>query len=198
MKSIGIFKSPDYKSICEVMLLGAKHDLVVSALLPYDAICEMLRYIFGYTSLNIGLIDMQNENIEGYDKEFYLTIFPDMDFDICPAYNYGLGDYLYNEQDLLFVDGDVPSSVLKKYEDIDCFEIQIRPGEVELFIDNVIDNEEDISEEYGDEMSDDFCGDCCGDCCTCSKTCDPDDDAYTDKVFQNLLNLKMILDDLFD
>ncbi len=173
MKAIDIINMPDYEKLGGLMYDVADFGYVVCCVLSYEQAFELFRELSAYGDIQLGSIHLQNEDYNGYSREYYVTLDSDMVLDIAPAWNKGdetySAGYAYNEADVYLFDSDANASVMAQYQDKECYELHfVESGEVTI--------------------DDSGCGDCCNDCCSCIRN---------NETLPYLYNIKTILNEIF-
>ena len=116
----------------------------------YDDAINVIKELIMFDGVMPYSFEIHPEELDGYDKEFYVTLDENLGLWCEPAIPNG--KYLYSVTDVLFIMNDCNSSILKE---IDAKE------EVEVTFDYY-----DEDDEYPE------CGECCGECCC---HCEDDD-----------------------
>lgn len=128
MKSIDIIKMPNYKKLSDLMYDVASLGLVVCSTLSCEQAFELLKEIVSCNNIQLGSIYLQDEDYNGYDREYYVTLDSDMVLDISPAWHKGdethSAGYAYNEADVYFFDGDSRAAIMREYQDKVCYELR--------------------------------------------------------------------------
>lgn len=65
--------------------VSSEDDVTTCAVLFYDDVITLMIYILLNSDVKLGLVDIHG-TIRDYDKEYYVTLYPDMVVDIYPAY----------------------------------------------------------------------------------------------------------------
>lgn len=130
MKPIDIIQVEDYKKLSSLIYRIADKGFVVCCVLSYEKAFELLKEIAMYSdNIQLGSIQLQNEDYSGYNREYYVTLDSDMYLDIAPAWNKGNdkhpAEYSYNEADVYFFDSDAHASVMEAYQENACYELHI-------------------------------------------------------------------------
>ena len=124
----------------EVMFVGFYDDaiMVIKELMMFED-------VFPYS------IEIEPEEMDWYDKEYYVTLDDNFELWVQPAYLIKEDGSVYyqSETDVLFIADDCNSAILNRIESEEVIEVTY-----EL-------DEEDY-EDYEDETE---CNDCCGECC---------------------------------
>lgn len=141
-----IIKFDDFAELGEYIINLVDDNNCVSVVLFKNDIVNLLRWLMEYDDIDVGHIDIKDEFVDDYDKEYYLTIDDDFSISIEPVYDEDTNEIIPCYSDIVLFDGDVSSKIALENED--CEQIEISIAE---------DNE------------DDTCGDCCYDCCNCPR-----------------------------
>lgn len=79
----------------------------------YDIMRQVLKVMLEITDFAIGNLELFNAKVDGYDKEYVLTISPDCEVSVERCFVNSVphpeGDYVYCYNDIVFVHGDVNS-----------------------------------------------------------------------------------------
>lgn len=142
----------DYKQLANTIHNSAAHRKLTYAVLFYDDVIALMRELMKFNDINIGYIEVNSPDYNGYYKEYYVALDGDMELSIEAAWhasgdNHFVG-YLEYDADVVLIDGDANSSILRKKQNADIFE--------------VIWMMDDRSEDYGvvlevDSEEDDHC-----------------------------------------
>lgn len=97
--------------------------IVVSSVLFYDEAVELIKWLMQYDDIAIGSINIENEDYNGYRKEFYITLDSDLFLDVIPAYKIQDKKYIDIDADVILYGGDVNSRVAIHSECLNKFEI---------------------------------------------------------------------------
>ncbi len=101
--------------------------LTVSSVMLYDKAVELIRWLMTYDDITVGSINIENEDYNGYKKEFYITLDSDLILDVAPAYKFktekSSAGYTDIDADLILYDGDVNSRIAIQSECLNKFEI---------------------------------------------------------------------------
>lgn len=137
-----------YEDLCEEMIKLAVSGEIPVAVLHYDGAASLIRELLLYDEVDIGAIDIEPEDFNGYNKEYYITLGKDLLIYVDPAYyinDDGEGIYLNACGDEVFYGGDVSSKIIAVNDGV--------PYEIEI----------------EDELEEESCGDCCCDCTSCNR-----------------------------
>ena len=142
----------------EAMFVG-KYDEAVSVVKELI----MLDYVIPYS------VDIHPEELDGYDKEYYVTLDENLELWCEPAFPNDA--YLYSATNILFVMNDCNSSILNK-----------------------IDYDESVEVTFGYE--EDYlypeCGECCGEC-GCHE-CNSEDNEELETPEENTITTRVAVD----
>lgn len=101
--------------------------LTVSSVMFYDKAVELIRWLMTYDDITVGSINIENEDYNGYNKEFYVTLDSDLILDVTPAYKFKTektsAGYTDIDADLILYDGDANSRIAIQNECLNKFEI---------------------------------------------------------------------------
>lgn len=86
---------------------------LVCVVAGYDIMRQVLKVMLEITDFAIGNLELLNAKADGYDKEYVLTISPDCEVSVERCFINSIphpeGDYVYCNNDIVFVHGDVNS-----------------------------------------------------------------------------------------
>ena len=136
----------DYAELGEYLYNLASKNKIVSTVLFRKDIIGLLRWFMEYEEIDLGYIDIENEFVDSYSKEYYLTIDGDFRVTVEPIFDKILVKVIPCYSDIILLDRNVNSKIEPKNEN--CVQIEISIAN---------DDEEN------------FCGDCCYDCNSCPK-----------------------------
>lgn len=116
------FKS--YEEIAAFMTATA-HDEEkdVCAIVFFEDAAKLIREILLFDDVTISFLELHDEEWNGYNKEFYVTLTSEMELFVEAAFRDGI--YICPGVSLALVDGDANSKVLQSLEDADRIEIYI-------------------------------------------------------------------------
>lgn len=123
--------------------LATKESQDACAILTYEKTSELLKWLLQYDDVKATFIELEHEEYNGYDKEFYIVLDTDLEIHIEQA---------YDEKDKIILGVDETGVLLCEEEKIEEF---INANEAYYSF---------IIEFVGKE---DNCGDCCEDCSNC-------------------------------
>lgn len=135
-----VFK--DYKDLSEYMYTKASDGINITATLFFEDTTSLIKALLLKDDIEIGGINIAQEEYTGYSKEYYITLSEDLILDVTPAHNGKL--YLNAEPDMMLIHGDASSSIIRDIDDDICREI---------YIGSEIDDDEMPESEF-DEMLD--------------------------------------------
>lgn len=142
----------NHRQLSKYMISVAQEDIYVVAVLFYDDAKQLLRELLKDDKLDIQAIDMQPEMYNGYDREYYISIY-DMHVSVEPAYYDG--EYLTTDAELTLVHSDACSAAIKDIPHSQCREICIGEinendsCEISAFLDDFFDNVEILRDNQG-------------------------------------------------
>lgn len=116
-----VFK--DYKDLSEYMYTKASDGINITATLFFEDAISLIKELLLNDDIDIGGINIAQEEYTGYSKEYYITLSDDLILDVTPAHNEKL--YLNAEPDMMLIHGDASSSIIKDIDDDICREIYI-------------------------------------------------------------------------
>lgn len=116
-----VFK--DYKDLSEYMYTKASNGISVTATLFFEDTTSLIKALLLNDDIEIGGINIAQEEYTGYSKEYYITLSNDLTLDVTPAHNGKL--YLNAEPDMMLIHGDASSSIIRDIDDNICREIYI-------------------------------------------------------------------------
>ena len=138
----------DYAELGEYIHNLTSQYNTISAVLFKKDIIGLLKWLMEYDDIELGHIDIKNEYIDDYSKEYYLTLDDDYSITIEPVYEENTDAIIPCYSDVVLFDGGVSSKIAIENED--CIQIEIAIA------------------DYNNE-GEDTCGDCCYDCGSCPK-----------------------------
>ena len=141
-----IINFTDYAELGEYLYNLASENKIVSVVLFKKDTNGLLRWLMEYDEIDLGHIEIKDEFVDSYSKEYYLTINDDLSVSVEPVYDEDTDTIIPCYSDIVLFDGDASSKIAIKNED--CVQIEI----------SIADNEDE-----------DSCGDCCYDCGSCPK-----------------------------
>lgn len=116
-----VFK--DYKDLSEYMYAKASDGINITATLFFEDTISLIKELLLNDDIEIGGINIAQEEYTGYSKEYYITLSDDLILDVAPAHNGKL--YLNAEPDMMLIHGDASSSIIRDIDDDICREIYI-------------------------------------------------------------------------
>jgi hypothetical protein len=128
------------EDLCEYMIDQAQNGTYSVAVLFYDDAMWLIREFAKYDDIDIEALNIEPYDYNFYGKEYYVSLANDMVLSVEPAYVDGR--YLSTEADIMLVDGDACSTILKYLPERKCREIYI--GEDEYSYDNYDSNDDDL------------------------------------------------------
>ena len=95
----------------------------ITATLFFEDATSLIKALLLNDYIEIGGINIAQEEYTGYSKEYYITLSDDLTLDVTPAHNGKL--YLNAEPDIMLIHGDASSSIIRDVDDDICREIYI-------------------------------------------------------------------------
>lgn len=132
-----LLRFEDYAELGNYMYETALDGEAISAVLYYDDMVDIMRWLLEYEDIDVGNIQI----IEEYTHEYYVTLDEFLYLNIKPAIDDN-GNTIKENVDLMLFDGDVPNTIALCNPDCEKKEISYKED-------------------------DNICGDCCGDCSSC-------------------------------
>lgn len=138
----------NYEELSDYMIDKAQDGLYTVAVLFYNDAINLLRELMRCDDVEIEALDIKPEEYNRYSKEYYVSMADDMIVSVEPAYV--CGRYLDAEADLILIDGDASSAIIKNLHDDKCCEIYIYCSKAEEECDFVIDcvSADDLFKEF--------------------------------------------------
>lgn len=114
----------DIKSLADYMIVQSiKHKLYIVATVFYDDAIKLIKHILKDDDIKISILDISPFNLNGYNREYYVSISEDYKFAVEPAFSEGR--YLDTMADVMLIDGDARYNIVKKNKDSECVELII-------------------------------------------------------------------------
>ena len=114
----------DIQSLADYMIVqSTKHKLYIVATVFYDDAIELIKHILKDDDIKISILDISPFNLNGYNREYYVSISEDYKFAVEPAFSEGR--YLDTMADVMLIDGDARYNIVKKNKDSECVELII-------------------------------------------------------------------------
>ncbi|MDO5398772.1 MAG: hypothetical protein Q4G33_12670 [bacterium] len=136
----------NYKEIGEYMYNKAIFGHNITAALFFDDAVGLIRYLLQYDNIDIGGIDIAAMEYNGYSKEYYVTLSEDLTLDVEEAWH--IDKYLMAEPDIMLIDGDASSAIIKDISKDNCREIYIGNGcSKDDLLDVIFDNAKIVTNE---------------------------------------------------
>lgn len=125
----------------------------VVAVATYEEAAEIIKWLVAHEDVQIKTLDLHSYEWEFYDKEFYLSITPDLEVYVEPVYLKSKTDsnefdrLISAEADVIFYSGDANYKIAKQCSSDESYEFVIGEGS---------DDEDETN-----------CGECSYDCSNC-------------------------------
>jgi len=103
----------------------------VYATLFYDDATELMRALLDYEDVSVQCIDIADDTIDGYNKEYHVALDPNLSLAVEHAWQdkneWNEAGYLYFEADVLYIDGSANYAVVKRQGNPECdvYELEI-------------------------------------------------------------------------
>jgi hypothetical protein len=101
-----LLKFEDYAEIGNYMYETALDGEAISAVLYYDDMIDIMKWLLEYDDIDVGNITI----IEEYPHEYYVTLDECLYLNIKPVIGYD-GNAIKENVDIMLFDGDVPNSI---------------------------------------------------------------------------------------
>lgn len=113
----------DIFEVAELMHDNAtkKKDIMFVGL--YEDAIKIIKDLLSFDDINIARIDIEPEELDAYDKEYYVNICGDMELWCIKAYYDRDQTYWYDETDILFIADDCNSKILDNIDYDKAFEV---------------------------------------------------------------------------
>ena len=114
----------DISNIAEIMYNNANTGKSVGFVGLYEDVTLLIKELFAtYDEINICEIDIESVEIDGYDKEYLITLDDDMDIWCEKAYREKYNGYFTICDDIVLVADDCNSGILKHIETDEVYEV---------------------------------------------------------------------------
>lgn len=120
----------NYKALSDYMHSKVLDGTSIVATLFLNDTISLMKELLTYDDVEIGSIDVAQEEYSGYLKEYYIILTRDMILDITPAHNGNI--YLEVDPDMMLIHGDASSSIIKTMRNDKWSEIYIGSEDNEL------------------------------------------------------------------
>lgn len=157
----------DYAELGEYIYeLAIEDKKTVSVVMFRNDIVGLLRWLMEYDEIDLGHIEIKDEIIDGYGKEYYLTLDKNLNVEIEPVYEEDTKTIISCYADIVLFDGNASSRIAIENENCEQIEISLP------------ENDDD----------EDSCGECACDCTNCPKAMSSQAIAGTLSFIDYLLN----------
>lgn len=112
-----------YAEIGEHMYKKANDGCNITATLFLEDAIGLMKDLMSYEDIEIGGVNVAKTEYNGYSKEYYVTLSEDLVLDVEPAWNDKC--YLSAEPDIMLIDGNANSAIIKDIPHSQCREIYI-------------------------------------------------------------------------
>lgn len=121
-----IIKFKDYAELSEYLLdLIDEEDKIVGVVLNKEGVINLLRWLLEYENIKLGHIDIKDEIVDDYSKEYYFTLDNDLYIDIEPVYNEETHTIGLCCVDTLLLEGSVSSRIAIENDDCEKIDFTI-------------------------------------------------------------------------
>ena len=118
----------DIDALSDVMLDAAYDGKVVYAALFYEEAIELMRCILDCIEVDVDAINIASGDLNGYYKEFFVSISPDLILNVEPAWRGDEGGsdsgYLWFDADVLFIDAKADARILIGQDAENCIKVE--------------------------------------------------------------------------
>ena len=117
----------DCELLSDMMYEDASEGKTVYAVLFYEQAAELMKRLLDYSDVDLCDIELAPGDMNGYYHEYYVVLDTDMVIHIQPAWhakNEFCGEGYYDfDADLVYIDGEANSAILRGKEMNNCYEI---------------------------------------------------------------------------
>lgn len=115
----------DIYDVAEMMYNNATDGNEATFIGLYDDVAELLRVlpICCDGGIDFIRIDLEPVELDGYEKEYYVSLNKDMELWCCKAYDYERECYLFDETDIVLIADDCNSKIIERVDYDSIFEI---------------------------------------------------------------------------
>lgn len=124
MKAMNIIEL-DYIDLSDLMHTVAELGFIICCTLSDADAFELMKELSVYSDIQFGNINLMNKEFYEYDREYYVTLDPNMVLDVEPAWDEHYGRYLYNDAEVYLFEGSSNAAIMDGYQDRNCFELCI-------------------------------------------------------------------------
>lgn len=114
-------------TLADAMCGEAFKEKTVYAVLFYEQAIDLMRSIMDYDCVELCDIEIAPGDVNGYYHEYYVVLDSEMILHVQPAWHeknkYSCEGYYDFDADLVYIDGDANSSILRGQDMSNCFEI---------------------------------------------------------------------------
>lgn len=123
----------DIYDVAEMMYNNATDGNETTFIGLYDDVAELLRVlpICCDDCIDFIRIDLEPVELDGYEKEYYVSLNEDMELWCCKAYDYERECYLFDETDIVLIADDCNSKIIERVDYNKIFEIGYEVDEPE-------------------------------------------------------------------
>lgn len=119
--------------VAEMMVNEVDEGNEVTFIGLYDDVSAIIGalIVYGEDELTIERIDIEPVELDGYDKEYYVSLTKDMELWCCKAYTPEHGCYLFDETGVVFIADDCNSKIIESVDYDEIFEVGYAHDELE-------------------------------------------------------------------
>ena len=123
----------DIDALADIMQDAAYSGKVVYAALFYEEAIELMRCLLDSINVDVDAINIAPGDVNGYYKEYYISLDPDLILNIEPAWqgedSCNENGYLWFDADMLFIDARASSSILIGQDSDNCYQLEFETEE---------------------------------------------------------------------
>ena len=115
----------DIYDVAEMMYGNATDGNETTFIGLYDDVAELLKVlpICCDNGIDFIRIDLEPVELDGYEKEYYVSLNEDMELWCCKAYDYERECYLFDETDIVLIADDCNSKLIERVDYNKIFEV---------------------------------------------------------------------------
>ena len=142
----------DAASLAEYMVDNVEHRHYIVATLFFDEAQELLRELLLYDNISIGTIEIEDKLFDDYCGEYYISLTEEYILSVEKAFKYD--QYLITEAELMLIDSDASSRIIRINSSSDFIEIEIDYAKFDEVEQCSFDDDEFTYDEFEDELFD--------------------------------------------
>lgn len=149
-----IIEFKDYAELSEYLLnLIDEEGKIVGVVLNKEGVINLLRWLLEYENIELGHIDIKDEIVDDYSKEYYFTLDDDLYIDIKPVYNEETHTINLCCVDTLLLEGSVSSRIAIENDDCEKIDFTIEEDDVDDYEEYDCDLNEEILQTISSALS---------------------------------------------